>query len=86
MIRFAQPKHILLETRTESTLRLTSRLSRLRAEGRCLTCTARLECDVVVEAPEMSAVPGRRVVPAGARVLSADQVSRGVTVVRLHAA
>ncbi|WP_354685679.1 FAD-binding oxidoreductase [Cupriavidus necator] len=53
-------------------------------EGHCLTCMARPEGDVVIEAPEVSAVPGRRVVQAGARVLSADRVSHDVTVVRLQ--
>lgn len=52
--------------------------------GQCLTCMARAEVDVVLEAPEVAAVPGRRVVQAGARVLSAERVSHDVTVVRLQ--
>ncbi|MBP0620819.1 FAD-binding oxidoreductase [Cupriavidus consociatus] len=52
--------------------------------GQCLTCMARPEDDLVIEAPEVAAVPGRRVVQAGARVLTAQRVSHDVTIVRLQ--
>ncbi|MFJ1257853.1 FAD-binding oxidoreductase [Cupriavidus sp. CuC1] len=53
-------------------------------DGHCLTCMARPEGELVIEAPEVSAVPGRRVIQAGARVLLAERVSHDVTVVRLQ--
>lgn len=53
-------------------------------EGYCLTCMARPEGQVEIEAPEVSSVPGRRVVRAGARVLSTERVSHDVTVVQLQ--
>lgn len=54
------------------------------SEGQCLTCMAIPQGEVVIEAPEVSATPGHRVVQAGARVIAADRVSHDVTVVRLQ--
>ncbi|WP_254318106.1 FAD-binding oxidoreductase [Paraburkholderia sp. CNPSo 3272] len=50
----------------------------------CLTCLAIPVTDVVLDSPEVSSVPGRRIVKAGARVTAVDRVSEDVTVVRVQ--
>ncbi|SOF01066.1 NAD(P)H-flavin reductase [Burkholderia sp. OK233] len=50
----------------------------------CLTCLAIPTSDVVLDAPEVSNVPGRRLVKAGARVTSVDRISDDVAVVRIQ--
>lgn len=52
--------------------------------GHCLTCVARPVTDVTIEAPEVSAMPGRRVVQAPARVAEVRRVSADVAIVSLH--
>jgi CDP-4-dehydro-6-deoxyglucose reductase len=52
--------------------------------GHCLTCLAIPATDVVLDSPEVSSVPGRRIVKVGARVTSVDRVSGDVTVVRVQ--
>lgn len=52
--------------------------------GHCLTCVARPLGDVIIEASEVTATPGRPVIAAAARVTSVDRVSRDVSVVRLQ--
>ncbi|MDR3385025.1 FAD-binding oxidoreductase [Cupriavidus basilensis] len=52
--------------------------------GHCLTCVARPVTDVIIEAPEVSAIPGRRVVQAPARVAQVRRVSPDVAIVSLH--
>jgi CDP-4-dehydro-6-deoxyglucose reductase len=51
---------------------------------RCLTCLAIPTTDVILDAPEVSSVPGRRLVKAGARVTSVDRISDDVAVVRVQ--
>ncbi len=52
--------------------------------GHCLTCVARPVTDVTIEAPEVSPIPGRRVVQAPARVAQVRRVSADVAIVSLH--
>lgn len=52
--------------------------------GHCLTCLAIPATDVVLDTPEVSNVPGRRIVKTGARVTAVDRISDDVTVVRLQ--
>ncbi|MDF3837327.1 FAD-binding oxidoreductase [Cupriavidus basilensis] len=52
--------------------------------GYCLTCTARPVTDVTLEAPEVSRIPGRRVVQAPARVAEVRRVSADVAIVSLR--
>lgn len=52
--------------------------------GHILTCQARARSDVVLEAPEVAATPGQRVVQAGARVIAVTRISRDVASVRLQ--
>ncbi|MGF6904752.1 FAD-binding oxidoreductase [Paraburkholderia sp. GAS348] len=52
--------------------------------GHCLTCLAIPTSDVVLDAPEVASVPGRRIVKMGARVTSVDRVSGDVAVVRVQ--
>lgn len=54
--------------------------------GHILTCQARPRSDLVLEAPEVTAAPGQRVVKTGARVLEVRHVSADVAVVRLQVA
>lgn len=54
------------------------------AEQHCLTCIAMPAADLVLESPEVAAEPGRRIVQAGARVVSVERVSHDVAVVRLQ--
>ncbi|REE06616.1 CDP-4-dehydro-6-deoxyglucose reductase [Paraburkholderia sp. BL27I4N3] len=58
-------------------------LDSIRA-GHCLTCVARPSGDLVIEAPEVTATPGRPVIAAAARVTSVSRVSRDVSLVRLQ--
>jgi CDP-4-dehydro-6-deoxyglucose reductase, E3 len=51
-------------------------------DGHCLTCLAIPVTDVVLESPEVSSVPGRRLVKAGARVVSVERVNEDVAYVR----
>jgi CDP-4-dehydro-6-deoxyglucose reductase, E3 len=50
----------------------------------CLTCLAIPATDIVLDAPEVSAAPGRRIIKAGARVTSVEHVSDDVSVVRVQ--
>ncbi|MCT7325038.1 FAD-binding oxidoreductase [Ralstonia mojiangensis] len=50
----------------------------------CLTCQTRPRSDVVIHAPEVSAVPGRRVVQVSARVLEVERLCGDVSMVRLQ--
>jgi CDP-4-dehydro-6-deoxyglucose reductase len=52
--------------------------------GHVLTCQARARSDLTIEASEVSATPGQRVVQSGARVLDVRHASADVTVVRLQ--
>jgi len=52
--------------------------------GHCLTCLAHPLSDVVLDAPEVSGVPGLRLVKAAVRVVSVDRVSPDVAVVRMQ--
>jgi len=52
--------------------------------GHCLACQARPADDVVIEAPEVAATPGRRIVQAGARVIDIRRVNGDVAIVRLQ--
>ncbi len=52
--------------------------------GHILTCQARACSDVVVEAPEVSAMPGQRVIQTGARVVDVKRVSGDVAIVRMQ--
>jgi CDP-4-dehydro-6-deoxyglucose reductase len=54
------------------------------SEGACLTCLAYPVSDVVLDATEVAATPGRRTLKTGARVVSVERVSRDVAVVRLQ--
>lgn len=53
-------------------------------EGCVLTCQARAESDVVIDAPEVSATPGQRVVQTGARVVEVERVTADVARVSLQ--
>lgn len=53
--------------------------------GHCLTCIAIPECDVVIDAPDISAEPRRRTSQFGARVVSNTRVASDVAVLRLQA-
>lgn len=53
-------------------------------EGCVLTCQARAESDVVIDAPEVSATPGQRVVQTGARVTAVERVTADVARVLLQ--
>lgn len=48
----------------------------------CLTCLAIPAGDVVLDAPELSSTPGRRIVKVGARVIGIERVSDDVALVR----
>jgi CDP-4-dehydro-6-deoxyglucose reductase, E3 len=52
--------------------------------GHCLTCLAIPATDVVLDAPEVSSVPGRRISKLGARVIAVERISEDVTIVRLQ--
>ncbi len=52
--------------------------------GRVLTCQARALSDVTLEAPEVAATPGQRVVQSGARVLEIRHLSGDVAWLRLQ--
>lgn len=51
--------------------------------GYVLACQARCVSDVTIEAPEVTSVPGRRIVQTGARVLQVERVSGDVARVHL---
>lgn len=53
-------------------------------EGTCRSCQAYPLTEVRLEAPDVPAEPGQRVVTAGARVLSVDRVSHDVAVLRVQ--
>ncbi len=53
-------------------------------QGQCRSCQAFPESDVRLDAPDVPAEPGQRVVTAGARVLSIERPSHDVAVVRLQ--
>lgn len=53
--------------------------------GHCLTCLAIPATDVALDSPEVSSVPGRRIVKVGVRVTSIERVSDDVAVVRVQA-
>lgn len=52
--------------------------------GYILTCQARAKTDLTIDAPEVSAGPGQRVVQTGARVQEVRRVSGDVALVRLQ--
>jgi CDP-4-dehydro-6-deoxyglucose reductase len=53
-------------------------------EGCVLTCQARAESDLVIDAPEVLPTPGQRVVQTGARVLEVERLSADVARVALQ--
>lgn len=53
-------------------------------EGVCRSCQAFPVSDVVLDAPQVPAEPGQRVVTTGARVLTVERPSHDVTIIRLQ--
>ncbi|MDS0803630.1 FAD-binding oxidoreductase [Burkholderia cenocepacia] len=51
--------------------------------GHCLTCMAVPTSDIVLQAPEVSSVAGRKIAQVGARVAAVERVSEDVAIVQL---